>query len=138
MLKPSEIFQNEVLPAYSDFKTHPLDERLAKNAARAVDHHLDWVYEYYKINNQARLLGHKKLKPFRQEVFKSCGELKIMWDISDAAHHRFLTRDLHLRTVTTSTNSFTVKDEVLIVQGYKVRFIDALDVAVKFWQSWPD
>lgn len=135
---PSEIFAAEVQPAYQDFAADPLSERHAKNAARAVDHHLDWTFEYYDRTDQSRLLGAETLGGFRETIFGNCTELRMMNDISDAAHHRFLTRRVESRTVFTSTDSFVADIEELVVNNYNEPFLPALTTAVNFWRDWPD
>lgn len=138
LLPPSEVFAAEVFPAYQDFVAEPLSERHAKNAARAVDHHLDWTFEYYDRTDRGRLLGANDLGRFREAMFEQRPELRMMWDIADAAHHRFLTRHVEKRTVFTSTDSFVVAQEELIVLHYNEPFLPALTAAVNFWRDWPD
>jgi hypothetical protein len=89
---PSVRFPTDIAPALVDYKASPLSERLANNVARAVDHHLEWTHVYYLEGDPSRLLGATELKDFRLHLFSTCRELQMMWDISDAAHHRILTR----------------------------------------------
>jgi hypothetical protein len=93
LLKPSEVFKKEIEPAFEEYPAEQLNERRAKYVARAVDHHLDWTYEYYDRVDKSRLLNTSSLKLFRSEPFSQCPELRIMWGISDSAHHRFLTQN---------------------------------------------
>jgi hypothetical protein len=139
LLKPSEVFRHEIEPAFADYLADVLNERLAKYLARAIDHHLDWTYEYHLKGNRSRLLGANGLKKFRRAVFGRCPELEIMWDISDAAHHRFLTRPSNPpRTVATSTDAFTAQANGLWVKHYNRPFLPAATTAVEFWRRWPD
>jgi hypothetical protein len=46
LTKPSERFIEEIEPALADYIKEPLSERLANNLARAIDHHLDWTFDY--------------------------------------------------------------------------------------------
>jgi hypothetical protein len=139
LLKPSERFQNEIKPAFDEYLADVLDERRANNLARAIDHHLDWTYEYHSNGDRSRLLGANKLKDFRRAAFRQCPELKIMWDLSDAAHHRFLALPSNPpRTVATSTAAFTTRANQLWVQGYNKPFLPAATAAVEYWRRWPD
>jgi len=115
-----------------------LDERLAKNAARAVDHHLDWTFEYYSKVDSTRLLGANDLNGFREKVFAQCSELRMMNDLADAAHHRFLTRKPESRIITTSTDAFESREDTLWVLHFDRSFQPALQAAVDFWRRWPD
>lgn len=138
LLKPSDVFAREIEPAFDEYKAEPLSERRAKNVARAIDHHLDWTYEYYAHVDRGRLLGAAQLKEFRQAIFLRCPELRIMFDISDAAHHRFLTRKNIPRIVETATAAFVEQDSQLWVQNYGRPFLPAVAAAVAFWKRWPD
>ena len=73
----------EVEPAFTEYLADLLNERRAKYVARAIDHHLDWTYEYYERVDKSRLLNTGSLRTFRFELFSRCPELQIMWDISD-------------------------------------------------------
>jgi hypothetical protein len=141
LLKPSERFRTEIKPAFADYLADVLSERLATNLARAIDHHLDWTYEYHLNGDQSRLLGAKDVKAFRRAVFGQCPELEIMWDISDAAHHRFLTRPARpgvTRTVPASSDALTVQADELWVKHFNRPFLPAATTAVEFWRRWPD
>ncbi|MFZ1883261.1 MAG: hypothetical protein WAU53_06570 [Rhodoplanes sp.] len=138
LLKPSEVFQVEVEPAFTEYLADLLNERRAKYVARAIDHHLDWTYEYYERVDKSRLLNTGSLRTFRFELFSRCPELQIMWDISDAAHHRFLTRPGIARVVTTASDAFAVQTDELWINGYDRPFLPAATLAVRFWRSWPD
>jgi hypothetical protein len=92
LTKPSERFIEEIEPALADYIKEPLSERLANNLARAIDHHLDWTFDYYRKVDPSRLNGAGDEKSFRRQLFPQCSQLRMMNDLSDAAHHRFLTR----------------------------------------------
>ena len=91
-MKPSELFRREIKPALDDYLAHPLDERLANNVARAIDHFADWTFKYHKEVDPSRLSGATDEKSFRAQLLPQCPELQMMNDLSDAAHHRFLDR----------------------------------------------
>jgi hypothetical protein len=139
LLKPSERFRSEVDPAFKEYLSESLSERRANNIARALDHHLDWTYEYYARGDRSRLPGDCSLATFRQEAFASCPALKMMHDLSDASHHRFLTRQSKPpRTVVVSSAAYAVQDCDLWVSGYERPFRPAASDAVEFWKRWRD
>ena len=113
-----------------------LVERKANNLARAIDHHLDWTFKYYDQVDRSRLMGATNLDGFRQKVFGLCPELQMMRDLSDAAHHRFLTRSSAV--VVTSSAAYSVQNSALLVPDYARAFGDSARKAVEFWRQWPD
>jgi hypothetical protein len=137
--KPSERFRQIIEPALMDYQREPVSERLANNVARDIDHHLDWTFEYYQRVDRSRLLGATNVGDFRRQVFALCAPLRMMNDLSDAAHHRFLTvkRDPP-RVVATSTAAYVTSGDTLHVDGYAQPFLPAAIEAVKFWRAWPD
>src|SRR5262245_47318955 len=119
LLPPSAKFQSEILPAAEEYLADPLNERRANNLARAIDHHLDWTFEYYFHGDRSRLMGSTTLQEFRQKLIALCPELQMMWDLSDAAHHRFLTRPATpARVVVTSSMAYSLQGDALRVAGY--------------------
>ena len=48
LIKPSDQFRREIEPALDDYLKDVGSERLANNLARAIDHQVDWTFEYYK------------------------------------------------------------------------------------------
>jgi hypothetical protein len=46
--KPSERFATEVEPALAEYRADPTNQRRANDLARAIDHQLDWTYQYYR------------------------------------------------------------------------------------------
>jgi uncharacterized protein YndB with AHSA1/START domain len=144
LIKPSERFQQEIQPALDDYLKNPLSERLAKNLARAVDHQVDWTFEYYKQNDPSRLNGASDVKSFRRQLVTQCSELQIMNDLSDAAHHRFLTRPNNPpRVVVQSSAAFSLRSPTgggsvqLYISAYGP-FLPAATKAVAFWRNWQD
>jgi hypothetical protein len=141
LLKPSERFRSEVDPAFKEYLSDSLSERRANNIARALDHHLDWTYEYYARGDRSRLPGDGSLATFRQNAFASCPVvLQMMHDLSDASHHRILTRPSKpSRIVVVSSAAYAVQDcGELWVNGYETPFLPAARTAVEFWKHWPD
>jgi hypothetical protein len=137
LTKPSERFSHEIEPALADYIKNPLSQRLANNLARAVDHHVDWTFEYYKTVDPSRLYGTSDEKSFRRKLLRQCPQLQTMNDLSDAAHHRFLTRQNDPpRTVVTSTAAYSAKAGALYVR--ESPFLLAATKAVDFWRAWKD
>ena len=137
-LKPSERFASEIKPALHDYATAPNDERLANILASAIDVHAEWSFTYYKEHDPSRLLGAKTPMQFRQKVFNTCPNLKMMWDLNDAHKHRFLTRQGIPRTVTLSTAAYSIRNNELWVNQYDKPFLPAAKTAAEFWEKWPD
>jgi hypothetical protein len=138
LVKPSENFRGEVEPAAIEYFAQPSSVRHANMAARAVDHHLDWTFEYYKRTDEIRLSGRTTHGAFREEMFRRCGALKIMWELSDAAHHRFLEPRRTPRLVSSSTDAYVDVGTDLWVPDHNVLFWPTLVAAVEFWRAWRD
>jgi hypothetical protein len=133
---PSARFLSEIQPAWQEYLSDPLVERKANNLARAMDHHLDWTFSYYNQVDRSRLMGATSLDGFREKVFGLCPELQMMRDLSDAAHHRFLTRSSAV--VVTSSAAYSFQNGALLVPDYGRSFGDSARKAVEFWRQWPD
>jgi hypothetical protein len=139
LTKPSEIFRREIEPALDDYLAHPLDERLANNIARAIDHFADWTFKYHKEVDPSRLSGATDEKSFRAQLLPQCPELQMMNDLSDAAHHRFLNRPNNPeRVVTESTAAYSVQNGQLYVPKYGKEFGPSVRIAANFWRHWQD
>jgi hypothetical protein len=143
LVKPSERFRQEIEPAMADYRAGSLpSERLANNLAKAIDHHLEWTFSYYEKVDPSRLFGAKNVPQFKNEMFKQCPSLQMMWDLSDSARHRFLTRKppqpLPPRIIESSTDAYSVVDGELWVPPYGQKFLPAAIAAVDFWQHWQD
>jgi hypothetical protein len=122
-----------------EYLSDPLSERKANNLARAIDHHLEWTFQYYEQGDRSRLMGASNLSDFRQKLFAACPELRMMWDLSDAARHRFLTRRATPeRVVVVSSMAYSTQDGTLFVPNYDRPFCDAVPQAVEFWRRWQD
>jgi hypothetical protein len=136
LTSPSARFQSEIEPAWNEYLSDSLVERKANNLARAIDHHLDWTFTYYDQVDRSRLMGATNLEGFRQKLFGLCPELKMMRDLSDAAHHRFLRRSSAV--VVTSSAAYSVQNGALLVPDYGGAFGDSARKTVEFWRQWPD
>ena len=144
LIKPSEQFQQEIEPALDDYLKDPLSERLAKNLARAIDHQVDWTFEYYQKNDRSRLNGARDVKSFRRQLVTQSSELQIMNDLSDAAHRRFLTwPNTPPRVVVQSSAAFLLQSPTgggsvqLYISTYGP-FLPAATKSVAFWRNWQD
>jgi hypothetical protein len=136
---PSERFHQEIEPALDEYRKDRLSERLANGLARAIDHQSDWTFAYYKQVDPSRLNGAKDEKAFRRQLFKRCSELRMMNELSDAAHHRFLDRPSDPpRAVTASTAAYSLKDGELYVPKHETHFLPAANKAFDFWRDWED
>jgi hypothetical protein len=139
LTKPSETFRQEIEPVFAAYLKEPLSERLANDVARVTDHHVDWLFAYYQRTDTARLNGSTNVKAFRQSLLPHCPELRMMNDLADAKHHRFLTRpNTPHRIVDTSTAAYAVQSGVLHVNGYNVPFPPAATNVVEFMRNWQD
>ena len=56
LTKPSVIFRERVVPAYSDYLKAPLSERRANNLAEALNNTVKWTYLYLNEVDPARAL----------------------------------------------------------------------------------
>jgi|SRR6516164_3081181 hypothetical protein len=139
LTKPSELFQQKIEPAFADYARDSLSERRANDLARALDHHADWTFEYYKQIDPSRLEGATDVKKFRRNLISQCPDLAIMNDLSDADHHRFLDRPNDPpRVVAISTAAYSVQAGVLNVAPSQAPFMPAAIKAVEFWRQWQD
>jgi hypothetical protein len=138
LIKPSERFASEIRPAYSEYLVEPLSERRANAAARAVAHQIEWTFEYYDRSDKSRLPPEQTHAAFRLARFAECPALKVMWELSDAAHHRFLEPHKIKRLIAASTDAYFVVTDELWVKHHNQLFAPALKAAVDFWRCWPD
>lgn len=136
-MTPAENFDADVWPNYQDYMADIGSERKAKNVAYAVGHFHEWVFHYYRHHDPSRLYGKTNPTEFRDHIIDNlCPELQILCDISDASKHRFLTRHLEKRIVTTSTEAFLNDDGRLYMPDCNLHFDEALEKVVTFWRSW--
>lgn len=139
LLKPSLRFQDNIQPAFDEYASDPLNERRANILASAIDHQVDWTFEYLAASNPSRLPGDASLGDFRRNLFGQCPDLRAMSDLSDASHHRFLTRErTPARSVTTSTDAYVICENELVVKGYDRPFAELVQGSFNFWKSWTD
>jgi hypothetical protein len=139
LTKPSECFKQEIEPALAEYENEPLSERRAKILASAIDHHLDWTFEYYKRVDSSRLGGAADVKVFRRNLISQCPELQMMNDLSDGKHHRFLDRPSNPpRVADVSTAAFSVQNGQLYVPEYGKLFEPSARTAANFWGNWQD
>ena len=72
-------------------------------------------------------------------LLSECEELRMMNDLSDAAHHRFLTRPNILpRIIDPSHGCDLIEAGKLHVRKYEKPFLPAAVKAVDFLRNWKD
>jgi hypothetical protein len=139
LIKPSERFSQTVQPALDDYLNEPFSQRRANVLASAIDHHVDWTFAYYAKVDPPRLNGAKNERAFRVTLLSECEELRMMNDLSDAAHHRFLTWPNNPpRIIDTSTAAYSIEAGKLHVRKYEKPFLPAAVKAVDFLRNWKD
>jgi hypothetical protein len=141
LTKPSEIFHKEVFPAYLDYLRDQRSERYAKIAAKAVSDQVEWTFKYYQKECATRLNGAKTVGEFRRQLIARCPELHILWDVGDAAKHRFLDVPSKRRDpqplIHSSTAAYSeASGGELMLDGKP--YLPILKAAVDFWKAWSD
>ena len=138
LTKPSVIFRERVVPAYSEYLKDPLSERRANTLAEALNNTVEWTYLYLNELDPARLNG-VTLASFRTGLLTEHRALHVMSDLADAAQHRELTFERKpARVVTLSTDAYYEKQGVLFVKHFDTPFPSAAKQAFEFWREWPD
>jgi hypothetical protein len=138
LTKPSVIFRERVVPAYSEYLKDPLSERRANTLAEALNNTVEWTYLYLNEVDPARLNG-ATLTSFRTGLLTEHRALHVMSDLADAAQHRELTFERKpARVVTLSTDAYYAKQGVLHVQGFNTPFPSEAREAFEFWRGWRD
>jgi len=137
--KPSDRFKQDLEPALADYTNDPLCERKANILASAIDRHCDWTYVYLRDTNPSRLGDAKNEKQFLRQLLPQCQPLQIMNELSDAYHHRELTKPSNpARLITESTAAYSVQDGALHIQKWKKPFLPEAITAVDFWRNFKD
>jgi len=138
LTKPSVIFRERVVPAYSEYLKDPLSERRANTLAEALNNTIEWTYLYLSEVDPARLNG-ATLASFRTGLLREHRALRVMRDLADAAQNRELTFERNPpRVVTLSTDAYYEKEGVLYVKHFDTPFPSAAGQAFEFWRKWPD
>ena len=138
LTKPSVIFRERVVPAYSEYLKDPLSERRANTLAEALNNTIEWTYLYLSDVDLARLNG-ATLASFRTGLLREHRALRVMRDLADAAQNRELTFERNPpRVVTLSTDAYYEKEGVLYVKHFDTPFPSAAGQAFEFWRNWPD
>jgi len=137
LTKPSVIFRERVVPAYSEYLKDPLSERRANTLAEALNNTIEWTYLYLSEVDLARLNG-ATLASFRTGLLREHRALRVMRDLADAAQNRELTFERNPpRVVTLSTDAYYEKEGVLYVKHFDTPFPSAAGQAFEFWRKWP-
>ena len=129
---PEETFGNRVKPPYDEYMLDPGTEWKAQAAAYGVGHIMEWLYEYYRHHDLARLRGTGGLPDFREMLFKQCLDLRIVFDVAEASKHRFLTK--RTATVPSSTDAFLAGERLTLPDGQF--FDEVLRRAYNFLKDW--
>lgn len=138
LTKPSEILQQRVEPAFSEYLQNRLSERHANILAEALDGHLEWTYKYLREVDPSRLDG-ATLTSFRTDLLTQHRPLHVMSDLADAARHRLLDRPHNPpRVVTASTAAYYESAGVLHVHGFNTPFRAAAEQTLEFWRGFSD
>ena len=138
LTKPSVIFRERVVPAYSEYLKDPLSERRANTLAEALNNTIEWTYLHLSEVDLARLNG-ATLASFRTGLLREHRALRVMRDLADAAQNRELTFERNPpRVVTLSTDAYYEKEGVLYVKHFDTPFPSAAGQAFEFWRKWPD
>ena len=138
LTKPSEIFQRKIAAAHEEYLQTPISERKANGLATALNDQAEWTFRYYEGRADSnRLLGATSPMEFREKLFGTCPELRMMWDLADADKHRQLDNPAH--SVTASTAAYVVQgDDLVVAAPYYQSFSKAAATAAELWKGWPD
>ncbi len=138
LTKPSVRYHEYVQPQCEEFLNDPFARWKADNAAKALNEHLEWTYKYVQQHDPSRLPGDGSITEFREEVFSHCPEARTMWDLADAAKHRFLTRNAAVRIVRSSSDAYDEEEDGLAVPGYDVNMSNVVRRGMTYWENWED
>ena len=135
MLTPRAHFEKDVRPPCQAYFADPTAGWRAKAAAQAINNFSEWTFLYYTSHDPARLQGATGLGQFKTKHASACREFRIVWDLAEAAKHRFLTTHLRSRIVTTSTGAWTDNNKTLeiIATGDQVDVI--IGEAMEYWDK---
>ena len=138
LTKPSEIFQRKIAAAHEEYLQTPTSERKANGLAIALNDHAEWTFLYHKGKGDSdRLHGAISAMEFREKLFGTCPELRMMWDLADADKHRLLDNPTH--SVRASTAAYVIQgDDLIVTAPYNQSFSKAAATAADFWKGWPD
>ena len=135
MWTPRQHFENDVKPACEAYFSDSTAQWKAKAAAQALNNFVEWTFLYFRENDPPRLLGFTKLSDFKTFHVSHCREFQIVWDLAEAAKHRFLTSKLAQRVVTTSTGGWAEKSDTLeiVATGDEVDVL--IGATMAYWED---
>jgi hypothetical protein len=135
MWTPRQHFETDVRPPCEAYFADATSQWKAKAAAQAINNFAEWTCEYFKKNDPARLLGAKSAKQYRTIHAKACPAFRIVWDLADAAKHRFLTQRIDGRVVTTSTGAWADGVETLQIKPTGEHVDEVIGIAMDYWEQ---
>ena len=137
-LKPSECFSRNVEGPWELYKNDPGCEWKAVCAARAVNAHAEWLFQYYSKHDQSRLDGAGSVNEFRRQHSDKCQDIWAVKNIADGGAHRFLNPSKYPRGIHTSTDALFEQGNRLIYRPDGRDFLEIMRNTVNFWREWPD
>ena len=154
---PQDQFRDDVVPPYEAYMSDMGSQWKARAAGNAVAHFAEHVWVYYDYHDPSQLHGATSPEEYVEYMANNnhCPELKIIWDFALSGKHRFLTRKVHHRHMTTatdavnpriiagstdsiiagSTNSGAANAGRLWMPDCNRYYDDVLEKAVNFWRG---
>lgn len=98
---PRKFFEQHLRPNYEEWLRHPVDQRLAKNAAQDANNMAARVLHYWKDLDPSQIYETKNETSYRAELVKrECPDFAWVRDVAEAYKHVALTRRPETRIVT--------------------------------------
>lgn len=136
LMTPRQYFDEEVTPPVKQFLGAPGVTWKARCAAVALTSMIDWTFEYCRENRPHNVSSCEDIGDFRKEMINQCDSIRPVRDIADGMRHRFLTRQLDERVVTTATGAWDPDDGRLKLKSDGGYFDDLVREVWRFWDSW--
>jgi hypothetical protein len=135
VLTPRKHFEIDVRPPCEAYFQDSTSQWKAKAAAQAISNFAEWTFHYFEKNEPQKLFGTKGVGDYKTYHASACPSFRIVWDLADAAKHRFLTRHLEQRIVTTATGGWAETADTLeiVATGEEVDVL--IGVAMTYWES---
>lgn len=135
MWTPRKHFEIDVRPACEAYFADSTSQWKAKAAAQAINNFAEWTFHYYSKSDVARLNGAATVGQFKTMHANLCREFRVVWDLAEAAKHRYLTDHLEQRVVTTSTDSWAKKENTLEIVSTGDEVDVLLGSAMIYWEG---
>lgn len=142
--KTAKEWYKQVREGYNDFLRDDTDFYKANCVCTFLWHMTDWTFKEQKSSKQ----GYKNLGDFRDMLYESCNDLKLLCDIANSCKHgelkidRIKVKDAQESKATGSFSSDFSSDfdnHRLVVQmenGDKHNLLDILEKVVIFWDEY--